>query len=186
MFMNPKIVIIGAVSQDGVYGIDGEIPWRLKGDFAHFRTTTMGYAVVMGRETWLSLPVKFRPLPERINIVVSSHDDFDGAALVKVVRSLSEAIGVCSAEKLFVIGGARMWMEALPLATEAWVTVVEKEFAGVEGGILYCPELLSPSLCNPRLVLNAPVRPESEADTSGQMLAYKIHHWESSTMCSPE
>ena len=78
------IGLIWAQSTSGVIGRDGSIPWALPEDLAHFKRLTMGHTVVMGRRTWESLPVRFRPLPGRRNIVVSRNPDYraEGAAVV--------------------------------------------------------------------------------------------------------
>ena len=76
--------LIWAQSTSGVIGRDGTIPWSLPEDMAHFKRLTMGHTVVMGRRTWESLPVRFRPLPGRRNVVVSRNPDYraEGAEVV--------------------------------------------------------------------------------------------------------
>lgn len=183
VIMNPKIVIISAVSQDGVYGIDGRIPWRLKEELLHFKEKTLEQTVVMGRKTWLSLPKSVRPLPGRCSIVISSQREFDGADSVTVVQSLSEAIRLCTSERVYVIGGARLWMEALPLVDEAWITVVERDYDHKKA--LFCHSLLHPFYSNRSLRLVS-VRHESESDSMEGVLLYGIYHWESGAVCSHE
>jgi dihydrofolate reductase len=184
--MKPKIVLIGAVSQDGVYGIDGRIPWQLPGDLAHFKKKTLAQSVCMGRNTWLSLPEKVRPLLWRKNIVVSSRKDFDGAHLVTIVPSIAAACEVCDTEILFIIGGAEMWKEALPLADEAWITIVEKDLAeAYDGKVVFCPELLRPHALNRRLHVTS-VSPMQGQDFFWGMLTFGIYHWESGAICEHE
>ncbi len=65
------VALVAAVARDGVIGRDGAIPWRIPEDVAHFKELTTGHAVVMGRRTWDSLPDRFRPLPDRRNVVVT-------------------------------------------------------------------------------------------------------------------
>ncbi len=76
-----KVALVAAVARDGVIGRDGGLPWRLPEDMAHFRSVTIGHPVVMGRRTWESLPVRFRPLPGRRNVVVTRNASWhaDGA-----------------------------------------------------------------------------------------------------------
>ena len=68
------ISLVAAVARDRVIGRDGGIPWRLLGDVRHFKSLTTGHAVVMGRRTWESLPDRFRPLPDRRNVVVTRNE----------------------------------------------------------------------------------------------------------------
>lgn len=125
-----KVSLLAAVAGGGVIGRDGTIPWRLPEDMAHFRELTTGHAVVMGRRTWSSLPSRFRPLPGRRNIVVTRNPDWsaDGA---ERAGSLEEALTlVAGEERVFVIGGAEIYAEALPLADELLLTEVELEVDG--------------------------------------------------------
>ena len=114
------VALIWAQSTSGVIGRDNGIPWRLPEDQARFKDLTMGHTVVMGRLTWESLPPKVRPLPGRTNVVVSRRPDYvaDGA---EVVRSLDEApLG-----DAWVIGGAQLYVLALPLANRCEVTEID-------------------------------------------------------------
>lgn len=112
--------LIWAQSTSGVIGRDGTIPWSLPEDMAHFKRLTMGHTVVMGRRTWESLPVRFRPLPGRRNVVVSRNPVYraEGA---EVVDSIEAAI---TGVDTWVIGGAEIYHLALPLATRCEVTEV--------------------------------------------------------------
>jgi len=112
--------LIWAQSTSGVIGRDGTIPWSLPEDMAHFKRLTMGHTVVMGRRTWESLPVRFRPLPGRRNVVVSRNLVYraEGA---EVVDSIEAAI---TGADTWVIGGAEIYHLALPLATRCEVTEV--------------------------------------------------------------
>ena len=65
------VALVAAIARNGVIGRDGAIPWRIPEDVAHFKELTTGHAVVMGRRTWDSLPDRFRPLPDRRNVVVT-------------------------------------------------------------------------------------------------------------------
>jgi dihydrofolate reductase len=120
------------VAIDDNYGIgkDGTLPWRLKEDMRHFKELTTSGAemnsVIMGRKTWESIPAKFRPLPGRVNVVLS-RNGYDGASTVRA--SLDEALQV-PAGKVFVIGGGAIYEEAIkhPLCTELWLTRVSGDF----------------------------------------------------------
>ena len=113
--------LIWAQSTSGVIGRGGGIPWRLPEDQAWFKEMTMGHAVVMGRLTWESLPTKVRPLPGRRNIVLTHKADYaaDGA---QVVASLEDAL---TEDPAWVIGGAQIYLAALPVATRCEITEVE-------------------------------------------------------------
>lgn len=115
-------------------GAAGQLPWRLKDDMAHFKRTTMGAPVIMGRKTWESLPK--RPLPGRPNIVISRDWNYD-AAEARVYSSVSPAINAAKAMALrngqtevFVIGGAAIYELALPIADRIYLTDVDTAPAG--------------------------------------------------------
>ena len=138
----PLIGMIWAQTVDGVIGRDGGMPWHLPEDLAHFRHTTEGHPVIMGRRTWESFPEKYRPLPGRTNIVVSRHalDPADYAGAV-VVRSLEDAFSEArrsdGAEEIWIIGGGQVYAEAASYADAALVTVID---TSVEGDT-YAPRL---------------------------------------------
>jgi dihydrofolate reductase len=122
--------LIFARARNGVIGHNNTLPWHLPEDLAHFKQTTLGQPVVMGRKTWESLPPKFRPLPGRTNIVVTRQSDWraDGAV---VAHSLQEAVQHCAADaQVWVIGGAEVYAQAIPLATRAVVTEIDADFEG--------------------------------------------------------
>lgn len=123
----PQIVVIAAVARNGIIGRDNALPWRLKADLAHFKRTTLGHPVVMGRKTWESLG---RPLPGRINIVVSRSNGWHAEG-AQIVDSLDAAITACdSAERIFVIGGAQLYALALPIADRLLLTEVQADVEG--------------------------------------------------------
>jgi dihydrofolate reductase len=128
MHANPVTIIV-AVARNGVIGVDNRLPWRLPADLKRFKALTTGHAVIMGRKTWESLPAKFRPLPDRLNIVVTRTADYraEGAT---VVHSLEQAIAAAGARAAFVIGGAEIYAQALPLATRLEVTEVDVSVEG--------------------------------------------------------
>ena len=125
-----RLNLIYARAANGVIGKDNALPWHLPEDMAHFKRTTMGCPVVMGRKTWDSLPPKFRPLPGRINIVLTRHADWHADGALRAA-SLEEALGLCPADaKVWVTGGAEVYALALPHASSAVVTEIEAEFEG--------------------------------------------------------
>jgi dihydrofolate reductase len=119
-----------------VIGREGSLPWHLPEDLAHFKKLTTGHIVIMGRKTWDSLPAKFRPLPNRRNVVVSRN--VSGLALpegVLGVSSLDEAIAVSRLEaddsqRIWIIGGAQIYAAALPMCDEVHLTRVHGTHEG--------------------------------------------------------
>ena len=119
------VALVAAVARGGVIGRGGGIPWRLPEDVAHFKELTTGHAVVMGRRTWESIPDRFRPLPDRRNVVVTRNPDWraDGA---ERAASLEEALVLLADEpRVFVIGGAEIYAAALPFADELVLTEID-------------------------------------------------------------
>jgi len=113
--------LIVAVAENSVIGVDGALPWRLPDELAHFKRTTLGKPVLMGRRTYLSLG---RPLPGRANVVLSTDPEFKTHGAM-VARDLDEAIGMhAAAPEQFVIGGATLYAEALPRAERIYLTRV--------------------------------------------------------------
>jgi dihydrofolate reductase len=125
-----QLNLIWAQARNGVIGHQGKLPWHLSEDMAHFKAKTAGCCVIMGRKTWDSLPPKFRPLPGRMNVVVTRQPDWqvDGALRA---ASLEEAIALCPPEKgVWIIGGADIYAQALPLALIAEVTELDMDVQG--------------------------------------------------------
>ncbi|PKO93255.1 MAG: diacylglycerol kinase [Betaproteobacteria bacterium HGW-Betaproteobacteria-10] len=121
----PEIVIIAAVAQNRVIGRDNQLIWNIPEDMAHFKALTQGQTVLMGRKTWESLPPRFRPLPGRRNIVISRQPDFavPGAELAD---SLAAGLALAADdERIFIIGGAEIYQQAMPLADRLEITEVE-------------------------------------------------------------
>ncbi|HEY1920127.1 MAG TPA: dihydrofolate reductase [Streptosporangiaceae bacterium] len=119
------IGLVWAQSANGVIGREGALPWRLPEDVRHFRSLTTGATVLMGRCTWESLPPRWRPLPDRRNLVLSGHPQ-DG---VETFPDLAQAIAAASGD-VWVIGGARVYAAALPVADRIVVTEIREHFAG--------------------------------------------------------
>jgi len=125
-----RLNLIYARAANGVIGRDNQLPWHLPEDLAHFKRTTLGCPVIMGRKTWDSLPPKFRPLPGRMNIVVTRDTAWhaDGAT---VAHSLEAARDRCPpGSEAWVIGGAQIYAQALPLASHVVVTEIARDFDG--------------------------------------------------------
>ncbi|AYJ33004.1 dihydrofolate reductase [Corynebacterium xerosis] len=124
-----SIRMMWAQTSDGVIGDGDSMPWHIPEDLAHFRTTTMGAPVIMGRRTWDSLPAKFRPLPGRRNVVLSrslTPDDIPGAELAHSLDAALDMLG--DVPVVWIIGGGRVYREALRIADECEVTEVDGTF----------------------------------------------------------
>ncbi|MDO5455118.1 MAG: dihydrofolate reductase [Corynebacterium sp.] len=119
---------IWAQSLDGVIGDGTQMPWHVPEDLAHFKETTYGAPVVMGRRTWESLPEKFRPLPGRENFVVSSRKPGDWSAGATIVSSPTDVDRAA-----WVMGGARLYQGAVEYADVLEVTVMDCEVADLLG-----------------------------------------------------
>lgn len=120
------ISIIVAIAENGVIGDKNALLWNIKEDMRRFRTTTTGHPVIMGRKTFESIG---RPLPKRTNVVITRGDTtFEGC---EVAHSLEEAIAMFPAEEeIFIIGGAQIYAQALPLADRLYLTIVHSDYEG--------------------------------------------------------
>jgi len=122
-----ELCIIVARAKNGVIGIENELPWKLPEDLKHFKQTTMGHPIIMGRNTWESLG---KALPGRRNIVVSRTPRFQ-AEDAEVFSSLDDAIDAChGAPLVFIIGGAQIYDQAMAYADRLIVTEVDLEVVG--------------------------------------------------------
>ncbi len=126
----------------GAIGRDGEMPWYLPEDLAHFKAVTLGDPVIMGRRTWESLPERFRPLPGRENFVVTRDAGYvaEGAnvraSLPAVLKEVAERAGADA--PVWVIGGGELYRAAMPLAGELLVTRIELDVGGAD---TFAPEI---------------------------------------------
>ena len=137
--------LIFARAANGVIGHNNTLPWHLPEDMAHFKRTTLGCPVIMGRKTWDSLPPKFRPLPGRLNIVVTRQPDWQAAGAL-TAHSLKQAYALCpSNSEAWVIGGAEIYAQALPLASTAVVTDIEASYEGDAFAPQFGPEWIENS-----------------------------------------
>ena len=125
-----RLVLIAGVARNGVIGKDGGLPWRLPEDLRHFKRHTLGWPVVMGRRTWDSLPPALQPLPGRRNVVVTRQPGWraEGAEAVASLAAALERLR--DSERVFVIGGAQLYAEALPHADELLLTEIDADFEG--------------------------------------------------------
>ena len=134
------LAMIAALSRNRVIGRDNELPWHISADLKHFKATTLGKPVVMGRKTYDSIG---RPLPGRTNIVVTRQSDWQADG-VRVARSTEQALALAAevaandgVEEVMVIGGEQLYRSLLPHAQRLYLTEVA---ADIEGDA-YFPEL---------------------------------------------
>lgn len=122
-----RLKLIVAYAKNRTIGRDNSLPWKLPGDLAHFKRTTLGCPIIMGRKTWESLG---RPLPGRKNIVIT-RDASHHHPGAEFVSSLAAAIELTrDAENVFIIGGAQIYQEALPLADSVIATEIQENIVG--------------------------------------------------------
>ena len=121
------IALVWAQARGGVIGAEGGLPWHLPEDLALFRRLTTGSTVVMGRRTWESLPERFRPLPGRLNVVLTTDRGWsaDGARSAHSVEQV-----LAEHESFWVIGGGAVYEAFLPHADRVVVTDVDADYPG--------------------------------------------------------
>ena len=123
-----KISLVVAVSDNNAIGRGGDLLWRLPKDMQFFKTVTMGHHVLMGRKTYESIPPKFRPLPGRRNIVLTRNPSFLASG-AEIAADFQQALTmVADAPKVFVMGGAQIYAQALPLADELILTEIDRSY----------------------------------------------------------
>jgi dihydrofolate reductase len=124
-----ELGLVVAMTQNGVIGASGDLPWRLPDDLKHFKATTLGHCLIMGRKTWDSLP---GALPGRTSIVVTRNPtlELDGAERSpSVPAAIALARGMGDSEPM-IAGGAEIYALALPFVTHMWITRVLAEVDG--------------------------------------------------------
>ena len=126
----PTLSLIAAVARNGAIGKNNGLLWHEPEDQKHFRRVTMGGPVIMGRKTWDSLPVRFRPLPGRRNLVITRNADWRAQG-AEAVGSIDAALALLAgAEKASIIGGAAIYALALPYADELVLTEIDRDLDG--------------------------------------------------------
>ena len=131
-----SIILIAAIGKNQELGRNNDLLWRLKSDMQFFKTLTSGHWVIMGRKSWESLPPRFRPLPNRTNAVVSRNADFsaEGAHVFSNLQSAIDEARNSQAEKIFIIGGAQIYRQALEenVVDEMYLTHVDATFVDAD------------------------------------------------------
>ena len=126
------ISLIAALTKNHVIGVNNDLPWRLPDDMKYFFQTTKGHTVIMGRKNYESLPEKFRPLPNRVNIVVTRQENFNAPGCT-VVHSLEKGIELAKSaneSEVFNIGGADMFTLGMPNIQRMYLTEIQAELPG--------------------------------------------------------
>ena len=129
-----KVSLIVAVSENGVIGKDNDLIWHLPKDMKFFKDTTIGHHVIMGRKNFESIPHKFRPLPNRTNIVITRQFDYKAEGSI-VVNSVEEALKVAKSNEeneAFIIGGGQIYKLAFDadLVDKIYLTKIYHSFEG--------------------------------------------------------
>ncbi len=126
--MTHGLSLIWAQAAGGVIGVDGRMPWHLPEDLAHFKALTIDHAVIMGRRTWDSIELRFRPLPGRRNIVVTRDASWsaDGA---DVAHTIEDAVAL-GGHGAWVIGGSQLYAATIDHAHSLEVTEIDAEYEG--------------------------------------------------------
>lgn len=133
---NLIISAIAAMDENRVIGYSNQLPWYLPADLAHFKQLTLGHPVLMGRKTYLSIG---KPLPQRTNIILSHNPAFKAEGCI-VITSMDSAIQHAvhkKSKELFIIGGADIYKNFLPLVQRIYLTIIHHSFQGDA----YFPEL---------------------------------------------
>lgn len=126
------VSMIAALTKNNVIGKNNDLPWHLPDDMKYFMQTTKGHFVIMGRKNYQSIPEKFRPLPNRTNIVITRQTNFEAPGC-QVINSLDEAIAVCkkaNPKEIFLIGGSSIYKEGLQFANKLYLTEIHAEIDG--------------------------------------------------------
>ena len=127
---NAGLVIIAALARQRVIGLRGAMPWHLPEDLKHFKDTTSGCAVIMGRKTLESILAALgKPLPNRRSIVITRNRSYSAPGC-ETAGSLAEAMHLAGGQRAFVIGGAEIYAQALPLADRMVLTEIDAAFEG--------------------------------------------------------
>jgi dihydrofolate reductase len=122
-----QIALIAAMAENGVIGINNQLPWRISADLRHFKALTMGKPIIMGRKTWESIG---RPLPGRTNIVISRDTGFEAEGC-QVVHSIEQAFEAAAGyDQVMIIGGANLYRQTLERADILYLTLIKAEVEG--------------------------------------------------------
>ena len=127
--------IIVATGLNNEIGANGDLLWHLPKDMKWFKQNTTGADVIMGRKTYESFPEKYRPLPNRTNIVITRNNDYKVPEEVLLANSLEKAFEVaenCTETQKYIIGGGNIYKQSLPFCTEIVLTKVHAKFENAD------------------------------------------------------
>jgi dihydrofolate reductase len=127
------VSLIAALTKNRVIGKDNDLPWHLPDDMKFFMNTTIGHVVIMGRKNFDSLPPRFKPLKDRVNIVITGQPDYEAPGATTVSsweEALAEAKRTTNKEEIFVIGGAQIYKLAFPHADRLYLTEIDVSLNG--------------------------------------------------------
>ena len=125
--MNPRVSLVVAMAKNRVIGRNNTLPWHLPADLKHFKALTMGHHIVMGRKTYESIG---KPLPGRTSVVVTRNPELKIEGCT-IARSLEQALAACAGDdEIFVVGGAELYAQAMPLADTLYVTEIQRDVEG--------------------------------------------------------
>lgn len=124
------IALVAALASNGCIGANGKLPWCLPEDFARFKALTIGKVVLMGRKTWESLPDRFRPLPGRVNVVITRQPAYAVPEEVATFPSIADALTALDGREVMVIGGAEIYAQAIHRADALHLTHVHRDVPG--------------------------------------------------------
>ena len=131
-----NISLIVAVSENMVIGKDNKLAWHLPDDMNYFSNMTKGHSIIMGRKNWESIPKKYRPLPERKNIVVTRNNKFEdkGAIIVNSIEKAVEKARRFDEEEIFIIGGGEIYKLGFAYVDKLYIT---KIYANIDGNTYF-------------------------------------------------
>jgi dihydrofolate reductase len=124
------ITLIAGIAQNNCIGNNGALPWHIPEDLKHFKELTTNKTVVMGRKTWESLPEKFRPLPNRKNVVITRQTDYAAPEGVLTFSSTTDAFAQLATEDIFIIGGAELYKQTIDQADALEITHIDQTVEG--------------------------------------------------------
>ena len=125
--------LIVAMTLEGVIGRDNALPWRIPSDLERFKRLTSGHPVIMSRKNWESIPLRFRPLADRTNIVITHQTNYPahGAVVTNSIEDACAAVAkAAGAAETFVIGGEEIYRQFLPFVRKAYITKIHASVAG--------------------------------------------------------
>ena len=126
------ISMIAAVAANRVIGKNNDLVWKLPDDMKYFMQTTQNHCIIMGRKNYESIPTKYRPLPNRVNIIVTTQTDYQAADCI-IMNTIEDALSYAEAKnesEVFIIGGGQIYTQSLPMAQQLYLTEINHEFDG--------------------------------------------------------